>query len=116
MVSGLLPARSSANCWDGTARSLSGIWPTCPMRSWGCSYDRTTHLAQRCRMIQLWAGLLDDLAGGNVVVPAENVRRPNALHAQSWVTGSPTADVGSEVWFTVAAWPSDSPSGSSTHA
>lgn len=56
----------------------------------GGSYDRTTHLAQRGRMIQLWADLLDDLAAGKVVVPADNMRRLNALLQQSWVTGSPT--------------------------
>lgn len=31
----------------------------------GGSYDRTTHLDQRRRMIQAWADLLDDLAAGN---------------------------------------------------
>ena len=30
----------------------------------GGSYDRTTHLDQRRRMIQAWANLLDDLAAG----------------------------------------------------
>ena len=30
----------------------------------GGSYDRTTHLEQRRRMIQAWANLLDELAAG----------------------------------------------------
>lgn len=35
----------------------------------GGSYDRTTHLAQRRKMIQDWANLVDDLAAGNKVGP-----------------------------------------------
>jgi integrase len=41
----------------------------------GGSYDRTTHLDQRCRMIQLWADLLDDLAEGKPVARADDMRR-----------------------------------------
>jgi integrase len=35
----------------------------------GGSYDRATHLAQRRRMIQEWADLLDDLEAGRTVKP-----------------------------------------------
>ena len=45
----------------------------------GGSYDRTTHFNQRCRMIQLWANLLDDLAADKVVVPANDMRRSIAM-------------------------------------
>ncbi|WP_077034710.1 integrase arm-type DNA-binding domain-containing protein [Pelomonas sp. KK5] len=35
----------------------------------GGSYDRATHLAQRRKMVQMWADLLDDLADGKEVLP-----------------------------------------------
>ena len=69
----------------------------------GSSYDRTTHLDQRCRMTQLWADLLDDLAAGKVVVPANDMRRSSATPTQSWTSGSPTAGVGNEERLRVAA-------------
>jgi hypothetical protein len=40
----------------------------------GGSYDRTTHLEQRRRMIQAWADLLDDLAKGKCEVVAKDMR------------------------------------------
>ncbi|MGB4928119.1 MAG: integrase arm-type DNA-binding domain-containing protein [Giesbergeria sp.] len=42
----------------------------------GGSYDRTTFLDQRRRMIQLWADLLDDLAAGKAVVLTTDLRQP----------------------------------------
>ena len=39
----------------------------------GGSYDRATHFAQRRRMVQAWADLLDHLAAGNVVEPARDM-------------------------------------------
>ncbi|GKS77351.1 integrase arm-type DNA-binding domain-containing protein [Acidovorax sp. SUPP950] len=69
----------------------------------GGSYDRTTHLDQRCRMIQLWADLLDDLAAGKVVASANDMRS-STTPVQSWPAGSPTAaGVGNEDGFRVAA-------------
>lgn len=40
----------------------------------GGSYDRTTHLEQRRRMVQVWADLLDDLEAGKPVVPVRDLR------------------------------------------
>ena len=40
----------------------------------GGSYDRTTHLQQRRRMIQAWANLLDDLAAGKSEVLSKDLR------------------------------------------
>ena len=40
----------------------------------GGSYDRTTHLEQRRRMIQAWANLLDDLAAGKLEVLSKDFR------------------------------------------
>lgn len=40
----------------------------------GGSYDRTTHLAQRRRMIQAWANLLDDLAAGKAAALSTDMR------------------------------------------
>jgi integrase len=40
----------------------------------GGSYDRTTHLDQRRRMIQAWANLLDDLAAGKPEVISKDLR------------------------------------------
>ena len=40
----------------------------------GGSYDRSTHLDQRRRMIQLWADLLDDLAAGKAIAIAGDMR------------------------------------------
>ncbi len=39
----------------------------------GGSYDRTTFLDQRRRMIQLWADLLDDLANGKAIAHASEM-------------------------------------------
>ncbi len=44
----------------------------------GGSYDRTTHLEQRRRMIQAWANLLDDLAAGKACPIAGDMRQPSA--------------------------------------
>jgi hypothetical protein len=41
----------------------------------GGSYDRTTHLEQRRKMIQAWANLLDDLAAGKSNPPATDMRQ-----------------------------------------
>ena len=41
----------------------------------GGSYDRTTHLDQRRRMIQAWADLLDDLAEGKTRTLSADMRR-----------------------------------------
>jgi integrase len=40
----------------------------------GGSYDRTTHLEQRRKMIQAWANLLDDLAAGKSSPLATDMR------------------------------------------
>ena len=40
----------------------------------GGSYDRTTHLEQRRRMIQAWANLLDDLAAGKLGAVPKDLR------------------------------------------
>ena len=40
----------------------------------GGSYDRTTHLEQRRRMIQAWANLLDDLAAGRAGALSTDMR------------------------------------------
>ena len=48
----------------------------------GGSYDRTTHLEQRCRMIQVWADLLDDLAAGKAVAPTNDLLRSSASPRQ----------------------------------
>jgi hypothetical protein len=40
----------------------------------GGSYDRTTHLEQRRRMIQAWANLLDHLAAGKLEVLSKDLR------------------------------------------
>lgn len=69
----------------------------------GGSYDRTTHFNQRCRMIQLWADLLDDLAADKVVAPTSDMRRSGATSLPSWTGGSPAAGVGNEEGFMVAA-------------
>ena len=49
----------------------------------GGSYDRTTHLDQRYRMIQVWADLLDALEAGKVVVPTNDLLRSSAAPMQS---------------------------------
>jgi integrase len=49
----------------------------------GGSYDRTTHLDQRRRMIQLWADLLDDLAAGKAGVLAGDMRYRTAIERVS---------------------------------
>ena len=41
----------------------------------GGSYDRTTHLDQRRRMIQAWADLFDDLAEGKTRTLSADMRR-----------------------------------------
>jgi integrase len=41
----------------------------------GGSYDRTTHLEQRYRMIQVWADLLDALEAGKVIAPTSDLLR-----------------------------------------
>lgn len=69
----------------------------------GGSYDRTTHFNQRCRMIQLWADLLDDLAAGKVVAPTNDMRRSGPMPPQSWTGGDPAPGVGNEDGFRVAA-------------
>ena len=40
----------------------------------GGSYDRTTHLEQRRRMIQAWANLLHDLAVGKLEAVPKDLR------------------------------------------
>jgi len=62
----------------------------------GGSYDRTTHFEQRCRMIQAWADLLDDLAIGKDVVPSSDMRRSSAMPPQSCVEANPTVGVRDE--------------------
>jgi integrase len=42
----------------------------------GGSYDRATFLEQRRTMVQLWADLLDDLAGGGTIPVARDAFRP----------------------------------------
>jgi integrase len=69
----------------------------------GGSYDRTTHFNQRCRMIQLWADLLDDLAADKVVVQANDMRGSGAVPLRSWTDGSPAAGIGNEEGVRVAA-------------
>jgi integrase len=69
----------------------------------GGSYDRTTHLNQRCRMIQLWADLLDDLADGKVVVPSNDMLRSSAMSPHSWASANPTVYDGSDEGFRVVA-------------
>lgn len=59
----------------------------------GGSYDRTTHFNQRCRMIQLWADLLDDLAAGKVVVQTNDMRRSGAMPPQPLNASSPILSV-----------------------
>lgn len=53
----------------------------------GGSYDRATHLEQRRQMVQMWADLLDDLAAGKTVRPAQThrfqVRRQARLKADA---------------------------------
>ena len=68
----------------------------------GGSYDRTTHLDQRCRMTQLWADLLNDLAAGKVVVPTNDMRRSSAMPPQSLAGADLAAGVGNEQGFRVA--------------
>ena len=69
----------------------------------GGSYDRTTHFDQRCRMIQLWADLLDDLAAGKVVVSANDMRHSGSLPAQSLKAVRTPAGVGNDEGFKVVA-------------
>lgn len=69
----------------------------------GGSYDRTTHFNQRCRMIQLWADLLDDLAADKVAVQANDMRGSGAMPLRSWTDGSAAAGVGNEEGVRVAA-------------
>lgn len=69
----------------------------------GGSYDRTTHFDQRCRMIQLWADLLDDLAAGKIVVPVDDMRRTSTVLPHSWADGSLNARVGNEDVLKAAA-------------
>ena len=45
----------------------------------GGSYDRTTHLEQRRRMIQGWANLLDELAAGKSGTPSTDMRHGKAM-------------------------------------
>lgn len=45
----------------------------------GGSYDRTTFLAQRRRMIQLWADLLDDLAADKAAALTADMRQPTSV-------------------------------------
>ncbi|HYW55761.1 MAG TPA: integrase arm-type DNA-binding domain-containing protein [Polaromonas sp.] len=49
----------------------------------GGSYDRTTFLDQRRKMIQLWADLLDDLAAGKAVALATDLRRSTSIEKSS---------------------------------
>jgi len=65
--------------------------------------DRTTYLGQRCRMIQLWADLLDDLAAGKAVELANDMHLASAIPPQSCGGGNPTAGVSHEERFRVAA-------------
>lgn len=44
----------------------------------GGSYDRTTHLDQRRRMVQAWANLLDDLAAGKSQVLLKDLRNASS--------------------------------------
>jgi integrase len=69
----------------------------------GGSYDRTTHLDQRCRMIQLWADLLDDLADGKAVLAANDMRRSGAVPAQSLTNCGSARGVGNEEGFRISA-------------
>jgi integrase len=52
----------------------------------GGSYDRATFLAQRREMVQLWADLLDELAAGKEVIPADET-----LHLAPRGRGRPSA-------------------------
>lgn len=45
----------------------------------GGSYDRTTFLDQRRRMIQLWTDLVDDLATVKAVVLTADMRQPASV-------------------------------------
>ncbi len=49
----------------------------------GGSYDRTTFLDQRRRMIQLWADLLDDLAADKAVALKADMRQPTSVEKSS---------------------------------
>lgn len=51
----------------------------------GGSYDRTTHLEQRSKMVQAWADLLDHLAAGN---PAPSAVGPAKSIAEAWMSPS----------------------------
>ncbi|WP_232080837.1 tyrosine-type recombinase/integrase [Variovorax sp. SRS16] len=58
----------------------------------GSAYDRTTFLAQRRKMIQLWADLLDDLAAGKVLtVLGAAFPKPRARERRA-VKAVPSAD------------------------
>jgi integrase len=48
----------------------------------GGSYDRTTHLQQRRRMIQAWANLLDELAAGKWECLPKDLRDPASVAPQ----------------------------------
>jgi integrase len=67
----------------------------------GGSYDRTTHLEQRYRMIQVWADLLDDLVAGKVVAPANDLLRASVTPTQSRASAKSTAGINSEKGFRV---------------
>ncbi|MEO8186130.1 MAG: integrase arm-type DNA-binding domain-containing protein [Burkholderiaceae bacterium] len=73
----------------------------------GGSYDRTTHLDQRRRMIQLWANLLDDLAAGKVVALAGDMRHqasPERTPPPGWVgVADQVVDVRNEQGFKIEA-------------
>lgn len=56
----------------------------------GGSYDRATHLEQRRQMVQMWADLLDDLAAGKAVHPAQVHRFQMGRQA------NPMADAGTD--------------------
>ncbi|HET7154847.1 MAG TPA: site-specific integrase, partial [Hyphomicrobiaceae bacterium] len=67
----------------------------------GGSYDRTTHLEQRYRMIQVWADLLDDLAAGKAVVPTNDLLRSSATPMRSRASASSAGGIESEKGFRV---------------
>lgn len=69
----------------------------------GASYDRTTHLEQRRRMIQAWADLLDDLAENKSVEPARDMRTIDISLPTSRVKVGFSDGVGNEQGFKAAA-------------
>lgn len=68
----------------------------------GGSYDRTTHFAQRRKMIQVWADLLDDLADGKCIEPVRDMRGFAAARTTSRTGMSSSLDVANERGFKTA--------------